>query len=303
MYRNQDNWRQIKSIAQRRDVGPFTLPTSDNRGWVRQECAMTQTSPSIESNALSPFKMASSPTNCADDPDLLEVLSQCEDTNAEYDFNEDDEQRADRHLDKDRMDTLSVDTKNGSAERDEDSEVVMLRNGDVVVLRHDYSDKSLSSLKTTKSEWDSVSMANHHDSYRSSNGSILQMPLRRPFGLQLTHEPFHNIMELPSPSSASLHSGHGNTLMQELTTKSNSAPILLKKERKRDDFVVQPIVRIFIIYQSVEFVLSRIYDATRTRLDRRFSSHKSFCFHFPFIFYCFLFIIFCATEMTRIMGN
>lgn len=206
---------------------------------------MTQTSPSIEPSAL--FKTASSPTNCVDDPDLLEVLSQCEDTNAENDFNEDDEQCVDRQLDKGRLDTLSVGTKNGSAERDDDSDVVMLRNGDVVVLRHDYSDKSLSSLKTTKSEWDSVSMANHHDSYRSSsNGSILQMPLRRPFGLQLTHEPFHNIMELPSPSSASLHSGHGNTLMQELTTKSNSAPILLKKERKRDDFVVQPIVRKFI---------------------------------------------------------
>lgn len=215
---------------------------------MRQECVMTQTSPSIEPNALSPFKTTSSPNNCVDDPDLLEVLSQCEDTNAEYDFNEDDEQCVDRQLDKGRLDTLSVGTKNGSAERDDDSDVVMLRNGDVVVLRHDYSDKSLSSLKTTKSEWDSVSMANHHDSCRSSNGSIL--PLRRPFGLQLTHEPFHNIMELPSPSSASLHSGHGNTLMQELTTKSNSAPILLKKERKRDDFVVQPIVRTYLLQHT-----------------------------------------------------
>lgn len=212
---------------------------------MRQECVMTQTSPSIEPRALSSHKTTSVSTNCVDDPDLLDVLSLCEGTNDECDLNEDDEQCADRRMDEDRLDnTLSVAAKNRNAERDEDSDVVMLRNGDIVVLRNDYSDKSLSSLKTTKSEWDSVSMANHHDSYRSSNGSILQMPLRRPFGLQLTHEPFHNITELPSPSSASLHSGHGNTLMQELTTKSNSAPILLKKEHKRDDFVVQPIVRI-----------------------------------------------------------
>lgn len=196
---------------------------------------MTQTSPSIEPSALSPNKTTSTTNNCGDDPDLLEVLSLCDGANEDYDFNEDVEQCK---LDKGCLD--AVVGKNCSTERDDDSDVVMLRNGDIVVLRNDYSDKSLSSLKTTKSEWDSVSMANHHDSYRSSNGSIL----RRPFGLQLTHEPFHNIMELPSPSSASLHSGHGNTLMQELTTKSNSAPILLKKERKRDDFIVQPIVRI-----------------------------------------------------------
>lgn len=211
---------------------------------------MTQTSPSIETSALSSYKTTSASTNCADDPDLLEVLSQCEGTNDEYDFNEDDEQCADHQSDKGRSDTQAAGSKNSSSERDDDSDVVMLRNGDVVVMRNDYSDKSLSSLKTTKSEWDSVSMANHHDSYRSSNGSIL----RRPFGLQLTHEPFHNIMELPSPSSASLHSGHGNTLMQELTTKSNSAPILLKKERKRDDFVVQPIVRISCYIHFVELI-------------------------------------------------
>ncbi|XP_055906378.1 serine-rich adhesin for platelets [Eupeodes corollae] len=59
--------------------------------------------------------------------------------------------------------------------------------------------------------------------------------------LALRQEPFQSIIpsnfhELPSPSSASLHSGHESLGMQELTTKSNSAPLLLKKERKRDDF-------------------------------------------------------------------
>lgn len=214
---------------------------------------MTQTSPSAEANALTAYKTTSTSTNCADDPDLLEVLSLCGGTNDEYGFNGDDEQCVDRQLDKGQLNTLATGAKIGGGERDDDSDVVMLRNGDVVVLRNEYSDKSLSSLKTSKSECDSVSMANHHDSYRSSNGSILHMPLRRPFGLQLTHEPFHNIMELPSPSSASLHSGHGNTLMQELTTKSNSAPILLKKERKRDDFVVQPIVSITLSIQLNSF--------------------------------------------------
>lgn len=246
----QDNWRHLKGIAQRRGIEPFTLPTSDNKGWVRQECVMTQTSPTTETTALSSYKMTSPTTNGADDPDLLEVLSLCDGTNDEYDFNEDDEQCPDGEMHKGCGELLASDSKKGSGERDSDSDVVMLRNGDIVVLRNDYSDKSLSSLKTIKSEWDSVSIAHHHDSYRSSNGSIL----RRPFGLQLVHEPFQNIMELPSPSSASLHSGHGNTLMQELTTKSNSAPILLKKERKRDDFIVQPIVRISCFNYSGEFV-------------------------------------------------
>ncbi|KAH8409723.1 hypothetical protein KR222_002849 [Zaprionus bogoriensis] len=50
----------------------------------------------------------------------------------------------------------------------------------------------------------------------------------------------HHFVELPSPSSASLHSDAGG--MQELTTKSNSAPLLLKeRERNRrcDDFAAQ----------------------------------------------------------------
>ncbi|XP_017968484.1 uncharacterized protein LOC108659858 [Drosophila navojoa] len=50
----------------------------------------------------------------------------------------------------------------------------------------------------------------------------------------------HHFVELPSPSSASLHSDTGG--IQELTTKSNSAPLLLKeRERSRrcDDFAAQ----------------------------------------------------------------
>lgn len=198
---------------------------------MRKECAMTQTSPTIESITLSSYKNTSASTS--DDPDLLEVLSQCEGTNDEYDFNEDecDDEKPNR----DGLNELSANATHEDALREAGLDIVTLRNGDFIALQNDYSDRSLSSLKTVKSEWDSC---------RSSNGSILQTPLRRPFGLQLAHEPFHNIMELPSPSSASLYSGHGNPLMPELTSKSNSAPVLLKKERKRDDFIVQPIVSI-----------------------------------------------------------
>ncbi|XP_017847296.1 uncharacterized protein LOC108603213 isoform X2 [Drosophila busckii] len=74
---------------------------------------------------------------------------------------------------------------------------------------------------------------------------------RAQLSLALRQEPFqsllsptvsqlHHFVELPSPSSASLHSDAGG--MQELTTKSNSAPLLLK-ERERsqrcDDFAAQ----------------------------------------------------------------
>ncbi|KAM8706878.1 hypothetical protein ACLKA7_011043 [Drosophila subpalustris] len=50
----------------------------------------------------------------------------------------------------------------------------------------------------------------------------------------------HHFVELPSPSSASLHSDTGG--IQELTTKSNSAPLLLKERehsRRCDDFAAQ----------------------------------------------------------------
>ncbi|XP_041674793.1 LOW QUALITY PROTEIN: uncharacterized protein LOC108111664 [Drosophila eugracilis] len=53
----------------------------------------------------------------------------------------------------------------------------------------------------------------------------------------------HHFVELPSPSSASLHSGLGDTgAIQELSTKSNSAPMLLKERemgRRFDNFEAQ----------------------------------------------------------------
>lgn len=62
------------------------------------------------------------------------------------------------------------------------------------------------------------------------------------------------IAELPSPSSASLHSGNGRQLLEpglltELTAKSNSAPVLLKQReqrRRRDEFGEQTMVRLAV---------------------------------------------------------
>lgn len=193
----------------------------------------------------------------ADDLDNLDILSLCEGTTDEYDITEDDYLSDDRKLDK-SIDTASSCTKSSSAERDDDSDVVILRNqsnsnraSSACSLPQEsgrlhstsypihYSDKSLHGIKSDGSTSSSAGSAT------ISNSSRSQLPPRRPFVLHLHNEPFHhNALELPSPSSASLHSGHGHITMQELTIKSNSAPILLKKERKRDDFTGHPIVSI-----------------------------------------------------------
>lgn len=235
---------------------------STRKNWVRQESVMTQTN---DDDMLSPvsllqkLKDCGSGGGCGDELDNLDILSLCEGTTDEYDINEDDDYLSDdRKLDK-SIDTASSCTKSSSAERDDDSDVVILRNQtnsnrapsacslpqESSIRLHTtssypihYSDKSLHGVKSECSSSSSAGSAT------ISNSSRTQLPPRRPFVLHLHNEPFHNVMELPSPSSASLHSGHGQITMQELTTKSSSAPILLKKERKRDDFVGHPIVSI-----------------------------------------------------------
>lgn len=248
--KDQENWRQFKSSKSK----PSNVMQSQ-KNWCRLESVMTQTNQTDEY----PSNFHSS-ARCDDDMDHLEVLSLCEGTTDEYDIIEDDYLSDERKLDK-SIDTASSCTKSSSTERDDDSDIVSIRNRSnnnenqapptLYSLTHDvnrlhstslpihYSDKSLYGSHTTKSESGSSS------SGASSNViSRILHPNRRPFALHLNHEPSHNILELPSPSSASLHSGHGNITMQELTTKSNSAPILLKNERKRDDFIAQPIVSI-----------------------------------------------------------
>ncbi|XP_068154084.1 uncharacterized protein cv-c isoform X1 [Drosophila tropicalis] len=89
----------------------------------------------------------------------------------------------------------------------------------------------------------------HNGTTNGKERSQLTLPLRQePFQCPLsptatTITQLHHFVELPSPSSASLHSGLGDSGgIQELTTKSNSAPLLLKeRERSRrcDDFAAQ----------------------------------------------------------------
>lgn len=196
-------------------------------------------------------------THCVDDLDHLDVLSLCDAD--EYDIADDDDYLSDdRKLDK-SIDTASSCTKSSSAERDDYSDVVILRNQNnsirassayslpqeairlhTISIPIDYSNKSINSSHGMKSECSSSSSTGSG----TTNHSRTLYPSRKPFVLHLNNDVYHNAIELPSPSSASLHSGHGHLTMQELTTKSNSAPILLKNERKKDDFIGQPIVSI-----------------------------------------------------------
>lgn len=241
-------------VVQQQQQRPIDT-VSARKNWVRQESVMTQTN---DDDMLSSVSLLQKLRDCGDELDNLDILSLCEGTTDEYDnITEDDYLSDDRKLDK-SIDTASSCTKSSSAERDDDSDVVILRNQtnsnrapsacslpqESSVRMHatsyptHYSDKSLHGVKSECSSSSSAGSAT------ISNSSRIHLPPRRPFVLHLHNEPFHNVMELPSPSSASLHSGHGQITVQELTTKSNSAPILLKKERKRDDFVGHPIVSI-----------------------------------------------------------
>lgn len=180
---------------------------------------------------------------CDDDVDHLEVLSLCDAD--EYDIVEHDYDYIldERKLDK-SLDTASSCTKSSSAERDDYSDVILLQN-------QSYSDPASSAYslpqETQLSRTTSTPMTYSTKSVgglmaaKSDNGRSI-FPRNKPFALHLNNDAYHNAMELPSPSTASLHSGHGRFTMQELSMKSSSAPILLKNERKKDDFIGQPIV-------------------------------------------------------------
>ncbi|XP_037812295.1 serine-rich adhesin for platelets-like [Lucilia sericata] len=83
---------------------------------------------------------------------------------------------------------------------------------------------------------------------------------RNQLSLALRQEPFQSLLapthfhELPSPSSASLHSGHEILDTQELSTKSNSAPLLLKQEKRRDDFANQNVTLRYSRSQSDRYL-------------------------------------------------
>lgn len=89
---------------------------------------MTQTNDDdLNISSMSPPLALHKLKDCADDLDNLDILSLCEGTTDEYDITEDDYLSDDRKLDK-SIDTASSCTKSSSAERDDDSDVVILRN-------------------------------------------------------------------------------------------------------------------------------------------------------------------------------
>lgn len=211
--------------------------------------ANSQSSPNVTtvSDICGFFK--SSPS--ADDPDLLEVLSLCEATTDE-DEDEDEEEEEPSlndvklHEDRKLLDcSFGTDSScSNKSSHDDDEMEVVLRHHNTANARSFVSaaqrQRHVTISPKTSAQYE------HFGSYELG----LSAAERRPFGIQISGEAFANIGELPSPSSASLHSGHGQMIQKQLTTKSNSAPILLKKEKKlRDDFAAQKIVSVLQIYK------------------------------------------------------
>lgn len=230
-------WRSHRKPSQ-----PAQLGSLEKHAWVRTDSVMTQTVPT--GSAL--FTKSQS----TEDPDLLEVLSLCDGASDENDFGDDDDEEVHhqnkstplKHLQTQSYGMESPCSNKSSVDPDDEFEVV-LRNHNT-----GSSDCSVSFAGRRRgSPKSSAKYDIDHLVRREAFGSFdrnynLELSGRRPFGIQINSEPFPNIGELPSPSSASLHSGHGQIAMQELTTKSNSAPILLKKGKRRDDFAGQKLV-------------------------------------------------------------
>lgn len=107
-------------------------------------------------------------------------------------------------------------------------------------------------ISTTDSTNSSISLKSfdHNKSQGSSNSLMVHLRPKNTDDLQEMHhgtktslaarhhsikhsKMFTNIVELPSTSSASLHGGNEQIAIPELSTKSNSVPILLKNEKDR----------------------------------------------------------------------
>lgn len=88
-------------------------------------------------------------------------------------------------------------------------------------------------LKTSTNSLPSTSR-NHSLHHKFRNHQNVIDAKRRQFFLPLEQEPFQpvksNITDLPSPSSTSLHSGYNHLILEDLGTKSSSAPLLMKNE-------------------------------------------------------------------------
>lgn len=178
---------------------------------MRTESVTTQTSPVlIHSGPF--FKM-----NSTDDPDLLEVLSLCGALNDQNDFDE-------NCCDVDGVDNvLSVTDEKGDFVKDRCNNIV---------VKNDQLPRQYGTQPRVSTHSDNFTNYFNYSTIRSTDKETQNSS---------KDETFHNVSDQPFPSTASLHSGH-NIDLQELTTKSNSAPILLKNERKKDYLQVQVII-------------------------------------------------------------
>lgn len=145
--------------------------------------------------------------NSTEDPDLLEVLSLCGALNDQNDFDENCCDSVDN--------VLSI--------NDEKEDFVKDRCNNIVNKNH-MSPLQYGTQPRVSSHSDSFTNYFKYSTIRSVDKETQNSS---------KDESFHNVSDQPFPSTASLHSGH-NIGLQELTTKSNSAPILLKNERKKD---------------------------------------------------------------------
>lgn len=238
-----------------------------------------------------------------DDPDLLEVLSLCDDNNEgnELDLMLDIEVYENQSKNGRLMDvSFGTDSSSSklSTDHEEDSGVVLLRNKDRFGYGN-YNDRSAFSLPHG-----SGSRTIHKDSNNNNNNSIKEdcqqcsqtLPWQkrsksatkeldtakrsdavkvRPFCLPI-QDSYHNMTDLPSPSSASLHSGrmhhkYDSNLLQDMSTKSSSAPLLMKKDKVRDNFIEQKTVseqpRHSYFRCSINFLIPRnFYDVPSTKV-------------------------------------
>lgn len=213
-----------------------------------------------------------------EDPDLLEVLSLCDDNNEgnELDLMLDMEQYENQSKGGRLMDvSFGTDSSSSklSTDHDEDSGVVVLRSKDRFGYGS-YSDRSAFSLphgsgyrtihkfsaspkdsnnnnNSIKEDCQQCSQTLPFQKRSKSATKELDTPKRseagqcRPFCLPI-QDSYQNMTDLPSPSSASLHSGrmhhkYDSNFLQDMSSKSSSAPLLMK-EKARDHFVDQKTV-------------------------------------------------------------
>lgn len=209
-----------------------------------------------------------------EDPDLLEVLSLCDDNNEgnELDLMLDMEQYENQSSKGGRLMDVSFGTDSSSSklstDHDEDSGVVVLRSKDRFGYGS-YTDRSAFSLPhgsgyRTIHKFSPKDSNNNNSSVKEDCPQCSQtLPFQkrsksaikdldtpkavqcRPFCLPI-QDSYQNMADLPSPSSASLHSGRMHhkydSFLQDMSAKSSSAPLLMKKDKVRDNFIEQKTV-------------------------------------------------------------